>query len=151
MLSWTLELLLETIPVWAWAMGIWVSLTIYILSSVLAHIPEIETWGKLIKPVSGITLLWCVFMYGGTGVQKMWEEKIKLAEEEVDKKTAMSQQLTDDLDQERKRKAQIRIEYKDRIKTEIQIHKELIDKDCRIDPTVPEILNKAASNPEKAK
>lgn len=90
-------------------------------------------------------------MYGGAGVQAMWEEKVRLAQEEADKKAAMAQQLNEDLKRERNKKAQVRVEYRDRIKTEIQIQKEFIDKDCRIDPRVPELLNKAATNPEKAK
>lgn len=147
MLSWLLELLLSSIPSWLWLVGSGAGLIIYFFSGILTHVQGIEPYARFVKPVAGIATLLCVFMYGGAGVQAMWEEKIKAAQEEADRKTAQAQQLNEDLDKERKKKSQVRIEYKDRIKTEIRIQKETIDKDCRIDPKVPEILNKAATNP----
>ena len=86
-------------------------------------------------------------MYGGAGVQAMWEEKIKLAQQEAERKAAMAQQLNEDLAKERKKKEQVRIEYRDRIKTEIKEVEKLINQKCEIDPKVPELLNKAAKNP----
>jgi hypothetical protein len=150
MLSWLLELFLSNVPSWLWLAGAGSGLTLYLLSSVLAHIPEIETWGKLIKPVAGIATLLCVFMYGGAGVQAMWEEKVRLAQEEADRKAAMATQLNEDLAKERKKKAEVRTEYRDRIQTQIKEVEKVIDAKCEIDPKVPELLNKAATNPEKA-
>ena len=151
MLTWLLEQFLSSIPSYLWLFGAGGSLGVYLLSSVLSHLPAISTYAKLLKPVAGIVALLCVFMYGGAGVQAMWEEKVRVAQEEADRKAAMAQQLNEDLAKERKKKAQVRVEYRDRIKTEIQVQREVIDKDCRIDPKVPELLNKAATNPEKAK
>lgn len=150
-MSWLLDLVLTSIPAWLWLVGSGASLAIFLLSGILSHFPGISPYARFLKPLSGIATLVCVFMYGGAGVQAMWEEKVRLAQEEADKKAAMAQQLNEDLKRERNKKAQVRVEYRDRIKTEIQIQKEFIDKDCRIDPRVPELLNKAATNPEKAK
>ena len=151
MLTWLLDLFLSSIPSWAWLAGGVAGLVIFLLSGILSHVPSLGIYAKLIKPISGIVTLACVFMYGGAGVQAMWEEKVRVAQEEADKKAAQAEQLNKDLDRERKKKAEVRIEYRDRIKTEIQIQREVIDKDCRIDPKVPELLNKAATNPEKAR
>lgn len=151
MISWALELVLSNIPSWLWIVGAGVSLGVYFTSSILSHVPALGTWAKLLKPLSGIAALVCVFMYGGAGVQAMWEEKVRLAQEEADRKAAQAAQLNKDLQAERKKKQEVRVEYRDRVKTEIKIQKELIDKDCRIDPKVPELINKAATNPEKAK
>ena len=147
MLSWLLEHILSSIPEWLWLVGAGAGLVVYFFTGIMSHFPGISAYAKFFKPVAGITTLLCVFMYGGAGVQAMWEEKIRLAQEEADKKAAMAQQLNEDLDKERKKKSQIRVEYRDRIKTEIRIQKDIIDKDCKIDPKVPEILNKAATNP----
>ena len=104
-----------------------------------------------VNPLGGLAALFCVFMYGGSGVQAMWEEKVRLAQEEADRKAAMAQQLNKDLEKERKKKAEVRVEYRDRIKTEIKEVEKVINEKCEIDPKVPELLNKAATNPEKAK
>ena len=151
MLTWLLDLFLSSIPSWVWLVGGVTGLVIFLLSGILSHVPSLGIYAKFIKPISGIVTLACVFMYGGAGVQAMWEEKVRVAQEEADKKAAQAEQLNKDLDRERKKKAEVRIEYRDRIKTEIQIQREVIDKDCRIDPKVPELLNKAATNPEKAR
>ena len=117
----------------------------------MSYFPTLGIYARFFKPVAGIVTLLCVFMYGGSGVQAMWEEKVRLAQEEADKKALLAQQLNDDLERERQKKAEVRIEYRDRIKTEIHVKKEFIDKDCRIDPAVPDLLNKAASNPTGGK
>lgn len=146
-----IDLVLSSIPSWLWLVSAGASIGIYLASGILSHFPGVGIYAKFIKPVSGIAALICVFMYGGSGVQAMWEEKVRLAQEEADRKAAMAAQLNEDLERERKKKAQVRVEYRDRIKTEIQIQREVIDKDCKIDPKVPELLNKAATNPEKTK
>ena len=35
----------------------------------------------------------CIFMYGGSGVQAMWEEKVRIAQEAADKKAAEAADL----------------------------------------------------------
>ncbi len=104
-----------------------------------------------VKPLGGLTALLCVFMYGGSGVQAMWEEKVRIAQEEADRKAAQAQQLNKDLEKERKKKAEVRVEYRDRIKTEIKEVEKIIDAKCEVDPKAIELLNKASKNPEKAK
>ena len=136
MLTWLLDLFLSSIPSWMWLVGGVTGLVIFLLSGILSHVPSFGIYAKFIKPISGIVTLACVFMYGGAGVQTMWEEKVRVAQEEADKKAAQAEQLNKDLDRERKKKAEVRIEYRDRIKTEIQIQREVIDKDCRIDPKI---------------
>jgi hypothetical protein len=151
MLTWLLELFLSSIPSWAWLASGVAALVIFLLSGILSHVPSLGIYAKLIKPVSGIVTLVCVFMYGGAGVQAMWEEKVRLAQEEADRKAAMALQLNKDLDVERKKKQKVRVEYYATVKTEIKEVEKLIDAKCEIDPKVPELLNKAAQNPEKAK
>lgn len=151
MYSWMIDLALSHIPSWLWLVGAGTGLAIFLASGILSHFPGVGIYAKFIKPISGIVTLVCVFMYGGAGVQAMWEEKVRLAQEEADRKAAMAQQFNEDLDRERKKKAQVRVEYRDRIQTEIKEVEKIIDAKCEIDPKVVELLNKAAANPEKAK
>jgi hypothetical protein len=147
MFSWMIDFVLSSIPSWLWLVGGGSSLVVFILSGVLVHFPAIGIYAKFLKPVAGILTLACVFMYGGSGVQAMWEEKVRVAQEEADRKAQESKEFSEKLDAERKKKQKVRIEYYNTIKTEIQVQKEFIDKDCKIDPKVPELLNKAAKNP----
>jgi len=147
MFSWMIDFVLSSIPSWFWLVGAGLSLTTFLLSGVLVHFPAIGVYAKFLKPVAGVLTLACVFMYGGAGVQAMWEEKVRIAQEVADRKAKESEEFSNKLDEERKKKQKVRVEYYNTVKTEIQVQKEFIDKDCKIDPTVPELLNKAAKNP----
>lgn len=147
MFSWMIDFVLSSIPSWFWLVGAGVSLTTFLLSGVLIHFPAIGVYARFLKPVAGVLTLACVFMYGGAGVQAMWEEKVRVAQEEADRKAKESEEFSNKLDEERKKKQKVRVEYYNTVKTEIQVQKEFIDKDCKIDPKVPELLNKAAKNP----
>lgn len=150
MFTWLIELFLSSLPAWAWLAGASTGLGVYFLSGILSHFPPITPYAKLLKPIGGIAALLCVFMYGGSGVQAIWEAKAEAAQTEADKRTAESKDANKALEEERKKKQGVRIEYRDRVRTEIQQVKVLIDKDCRIDPSVPDLLNKAATNPTGA-
>lgn len=134
-----------------WLAGAGASLIAFFFASIFSHFPPLKPYMLFVKPLGGIAALVCVFMYGGSGVQAMWEEKVRIAQEEADRKAAQAQQLNKDLEKERKKKSEVRIEYRDRIKTEIKEVEKVINEKCEIDNKVPELLNKAATNPEKAK
>ena len=151
MFSWMIDFVLSSIPSWFWLVGAGSALAVFLLSGVLSHFPAIGIYAKFIKPVSGILTLACVFMYGGAGVQAMWEEKVRVAQEVADRKAKESEEFSKKLDDERKKKQKVRVEYYNTVKTEIKEVEKVINSKCEIDPKVPELLNKAATNPEKAK
>lgn len=151
MLTWALDLFLSSVPAELWLVGAVVGLVLFFFTGIFSHFPAINIYARFIKPLAGLITLICVFMYGGAGVQSMWEEKVRLAEEETQRKAAMAKQLNEDLERERQRKSQVRVEYRDRIRTEIKEVEKIIDAKCEIEPQAVQLLNKAASNPEKAK
>jgi len=151
MFSWMIDFVLSSIPSWFWLVGAGASLTAFLLSGVLSHFPGVGIYAKFIKPVAGVLTLACVFMYGGAGVQAMWEEKVRVAQEVADRKAKESEEFSKKLDDERKKKQKVRVEYYNTVKTEIKEVEKVINSKCEIDPKVPELLNKAATNPEKAK
>lgn len=151
MFSWLIDAVLSTIPAWMWLGGAGAGLVAFFFAGLFSRIPFLTPYMMFVKPLGGILALFCVFMYGGSGVQAIWEEKVRIAQEAVDKKAKEAEDLNKKLSDERKKKQEVRVEYRDRIHTEIQVQKEFIDKDCKIDFRVPELINKAATNPEKAK
>lgn len=150
MFSWLIDAVLSTIPAWMWLAGAGVGLVAFFFASIFSHFPPLKPYMMFVKPLGGLIALVCVFMYGGSGVQAMWEEKVRIAQEEADRKAAMAQQLNEDLDRERKKKQKVRVEYYNTVKTEIKEVEKLIDAKCELDPKVPELLNKAAKNPQGA-
>lgn len=147
MFSWMIDFVLSSIPSWFWLVGAGASLAVFFLSGILSHIPTISMYAKFLKPVAGILTLACVFMYGGAGVQALWEEKVRVAQEIADRKAKESEEFSKKLDEERKKKQKVRVEYYNTVKTEIKEVEKVINSKCEIDPKVPELLNKAARNP----
>ena len=147
MFSWMIDFVLSSIPSEFWLVGAVASLAVFFLSVVLAHVPAIGIYVKFIKPIAGVITLACVFMYGGAGVQAIWEEKVQVAQEIADRKAKESEEFSKKLDEERKKKQKVRVEYYNTVKTEIKEVEKLINSKCEIDPKVTELLNKAAKNP----
>jgi hypothetical protein len=150
LLSWILEAFLSSIPAWLWLVGGGVGLGIYFASGILSHVPAFGNYARLLKPLAGIVALVCVFMYGGAGVQAMWEAKILAAQEEAKIAEAKAEQLNKDLSVARQKKTEVRVEYRDRVKTEIREVATTIDAKCDVDSLAVEKLNKAATNPHGA-
>lgn len=151
MFTWLIDAVLSTIPAWMWLAGAGAGLIAFFFASIFSHFPPLKPYMMFVKPLGGLAALLCVFMYGGSGVQAMWEEKVRIAQEEADRKAQQAQQLNKDLEKERKKKAEVRVEYRDRIRTEIKEVEKIIDAKCEVDPKAIDLLNKAAKNPEKAK
>lgn len=78
-------------------------------------------------------------------------EKVKEAEAKVAIVEEQSRVLNQKLEEERKKKQKVRVEYYNTVKTEIKEVEKIIDGKCVLDPKVNELHNKAAINPEKAK
>ncbi len=144
MLSWMLDIVLSSIPAWAWLAGAVGALAIYLLSGILSHFPAVGIYAKFIKPVSGLITLVCVFMYGGSGVQAMWEAKVAAAQEKVAEAEAESAEANKKLDAERRKKQQVITQYIDRVKEQIVVQREVIDAKCEVGPESIKILNDAA-------
>lgn len=123
-----------------------------VLASILGRwIPFYGDYAKIFKPI-GVMLL-CVGLYG-KGVyhtEKVWREKVKDAEAKVKSAEANSEKLANDLAKERDKKQQVRVKYYEKVKKEIVEIAIPIDKECKLDPRVNQIVNKAAANPGSKK
>ena len=101
--------------------------------------------------VSAALLVVGIYLKGGYSVEMAWRERVKEAEEKVAVVEEKSRELNKQLEEERKKKQQVKVEYYATVKTQIKEVEKQINADCKLDPKVNELLNKAATNPEKAK
>ena len=151
MLFWMLDLVLSHIPSWLWLVGAIAGLAGFFLSGILSHFPGVGVYARFIKPVAGLVTLACVFMYGGAGVQAMWEAKVAAAQAKVAAAEAESNEANKKLDEERKKKQKVITQYIDRVKQEIIVKREVIDAKCEVTPEAITILNDAAKINDAAK
>jgi preprotein translocase subunit SecF len=126
-------------------------LSFFLLHRIVRWFPALAPWHLLIQIVSIILLVGGVYFKGGYDTEASWRAKVKEAEEKVAVAEQQSQQLNESLKVEQQKKQKVRVEYYNTVKTEIKEVEKVINAKCEIDPQVNELLNKAATNPGKAK
>ena len=126
-------------------------LTFFLLHKILNKFPALSPYHLMMQVVSAVLLVAGIYLKGGYSVEMSWREKVKEAEAKVAVIEEQSNELNKQLEAEREKKQQVKIEYYATVKTQIKEVEKQINADCKIDPTVNELINKAATNPEKAK
>jgi preprotein translocase subunit SecF len=126
-------------------------LSFFVLHKILNKFPALAPYHLIIQIVSAVLLVAGIYFKGGYSVEMSWREKVKEAEAKVAVAEEQSKELNTKLEEERKKKQKVKVEYYNTVKTEIKEVEKVINADCRIDPKVNELINKAATNPEKAK
>jgi hypothetical protein len=126
-------------------------LTFFALNRILRWFPAIAPYYLILQIVSAALLVGGIYFKGGYSVEMSWREKVKEAEAKVAVAEEQSKELNIKLEEERKKKQKVKVEYYNTVKTEIKEVEKVINAKCEIDPQVNELLNKAATNPGKAK
>jgi preprotein translocase subunit SecF len=126
-------------------------LTFFALNRILRWFPAIAPYYLILQIVSAALLVGGIYFKGGYSVEMSWREKVKEAEAKVAVAEEQSKELNIKLEEERKKKQKVKVEYYTTVKTEIKEVEKVINAKCEIDPQVNELLNKAATNPGKAK
>jgi len=126
-------------------------LSFFLLHRILNKFPALAPYHLLIQIVSAVLLVGGIYLKGGYGVEMSWRERVKEAEAKVAQVEEQSKELNKQLEEERKKKQQVKIEYYATVKTQIKEVERQINAECKLDPKVNELINKAATNPEKAK
>ena len=126
-------------------------LSFFLLHKILNKFPALAPYHLLIQIVSAVLLVAGIYFKGGYSVEIAWREKVKEAEAKVAQVEEQSKEINKQLEEERKKKQQVKVEYYNTVKTQIREVEKQINAECKLDPTVNELINKAATNPEKAK
>jgi hypothetical protein len=106
----------------------------------------IPLMGKYILPIriiSFIVLLVSIYFLGGISVEENWQNRIKELEEKIEIAEQKSQAVNTVIEEKVITKIKIQKEYVDVIKREVEIQKEVIDKDCSISNEAIKYYNKA--------
>lgn len=123
-------------------------LSFFLLHRIVRWFPALAPWHLLIQIVSIVLLVGGVYFKGGYDTEASWRAKVKEAEEKVAIAEQQSQKLNEDLKAEQQKKQKVRVEYYNTVKTEIKEVEKQINAECKLDPKVNELVNKAAKNPE---
>jgi hypothetical protein len=123
-------------------------LSFFLLHRIVRWFPALAPWHLLIQIVSVALLVGGVYFKGGYDTEASWRAKVKEAEAKVALAEQQSEKLNEDLKAEQKKKQKVRVEYYNTVKTQIKEVERQINSECKLDPKVNELLNKAAKNSE---
>jgi len=107
MLEWIITSILLNLPGWFWVVSSSVGFVVFFFASIFTRFPRLRPYMVLIKPVSGLIILSSVFMYGGTEINNIWEERIKKAEEAIAAKEKLADEVSEKLAKENADKRRI--------------------------------------------
>jgi len=126
-------------------------LSFFVINKILRAFPFLSQYVTIAQVTSAILLVAGVYLEGGLSAEMQWRERVKEAEAKVALVEGKSQELNQALEAERSKKQKVKVEYYTTVKTEIKEVEKQINAECKVDPKVNELINKAATNPEKAK
>lgn len=126
-------------------------LSFFLLHKILNKFPALASYHLMIQVVSAVLLVAGIYLKGGYSVEMDWRERVREVEAKVSVAEEKSIEINKQLEEEREKKQKVKIEYYTTVKTQIKEVEKQINAECKIDPTVNELINKAATNPEKAK
>jgi hypothetical protein len=121
----------------------------FLIASLVKHFPVINIYRIPIQIAAVVLMVFGVYSRGALSIELEWKKRVADLEQQVaaaEKRSAVinTKIVTKVVTQVRKQ-----TEYRDRVRTEIQVQKEYIDKDCKLNPTAIEMYNRAISGEQK--
>ena len=113
-------------------------------SSIVAKIPFISNYGRLVKPIGIAILLIGVFLEGSWWNERGWQEKVNELEAKVKVAEQKSRDLNVKLDETLKLKNKVIKEKQIVIQEKIREVEKKIDAECKVAPEAINLLNEAA-------
>ena len=141
-----IDYFLGNIPTWVWPFVAGGGMAVYFLAGILSNMPQVKPYAMFIKPAAFITFTLGVFMYGGSGVVALYQERLKEAEHKVaiaeQKATAANDAINSNIKERRDDIHQQRNAAKEKIAANAR----QLDKECVVSDTAIQIHNDAAEN-----
>lgn len=146
MLAWVPDsLLLWTVHIILIAGLIGSFLSFFLLHRIVNWFPALAPWHLLLQIISMALLICGLYFKGGYDTEASWRAKVAEAESKVAVIEGKSKELNQALEEERKKKQKVKVEYYNTVKTQIKEVERQINADCKLDPKVNELVNKAAT------
>jgi hypothetical protein len=151
-IQWVLGLIPDDILIYIYNTFIVIGLIGYIGSKLASkfpfkYIPIIGQYTTICE-ILGVILLtlgaWCI---GGYDVEMAWRDKVKQVESKIEVAKEESKEANVIIQTKIVKQKEIVHDVQIQVQKEIQIVEKQIDAECKLDPVVPTIHNKAAKNP----
>jgi hypothetical protein len=139
--------ILSYLPTWIFYAILVLGILGVIASYVLSMVPLVNQYKIPLQVVSIVVIAFGVFIIGGVENELSWQTKVKELEAQVAVATAKSSETNTIVQQKVITKIQIVKQQVEVVKKEIEIQKEYINADCKVNPIVIDLYNKAVAEP----
>ena len=139
--------IIQNAPDWMLVPLIWGALTIglagFLIATFLKILPFVNIYRRPIQIVSVLLLIAGIWGKGAYEIEKEWRARVAELEAKVQAAEARSKEINTKIVTRVVTKTQQHTVYRDKIKREIEVQKEYIDRDCKLNPKAVELYNKA--------
>jgi uncharacterized membrane protein len=139
--------ILSYLPTWIFYAILVLGILGVIASYVLSMVPLVNQYKIPLQVVSIVVIAFGVFIIGGVENELSWQAKVKELEAQVAVATAKSSETNTIVQQKVITKIQFVKQQVEVVKKEIEIQKEYINADCKVNPIVIDLYNKAVAEP----
>ena len=139
--------ILSYLPTWIFYAIVVLGILGVVASYVLSMVPLVNQYKIPLQVVSIVVIAFGVFIIGGVENELAWQAKVKELEAQVAVATAKSNETNTVVQQKVITKIQIVKQQVEVVKKEIEVQKEYINADCKVNPIVIDLYNKAVAEP----
>ena len=130
---------------------IFVGISLYPVGIFTNFLPGGKKYKNIIFVIATLITIIGFYFEGSYSTEMMWRERVKEVQAQVEEAKKASGEANTKLETKHKEKQKVRVEYYTRVQERIVEKKVQIDAKCELDPSVPQIHNEAAQNPNKGK
>ena len=118
-------------------------------ASFLKLIPFINIYRIWIQLICVVLLAGGIYWKGAYEIEMTWRKRVEDLEAKVRDAEERAQKINTEIVTQVVTKVEKQVVYRDKIKREIQVQKEYIDRDCKLNPSAVEMYNKAITGDKK--
>ena len=120
----------------------------FVVASFIKIFPYINIYRLPIQIASVLLFTLGVYWRGGYAVEQEWQERVRQVEAQLAEARKRSQKINTKIVTRVVKKVERHTVYRDKIRREIQIQKEYINRDCKLNPQAVELYNRAVQGEE---
>ena len=120
-----------------------VAAVVLLAASFIRYIPMINIYRVPIQLAAVAVLIFGIYYRGALSIELEWKQRVAELEKAVAAAESRSREINTKIVTRTVTRVKNHVEYRDRVKKEIEVKREIINADCSLNPAAIEAYNKA--------
>ena len=120
-----------------------VAAVVLLAASFIRYIPMINIYRVPIQLAAVAVLIFGIYYRGALSIELEWKQRVAELEKAVAAAESRSREINTKIVTRTVTRVKNHVEYRDRVKKEIEVKREIINADCSLNPAAVEAYNKA--------